>query len=105
MMSSIVMPSKESMEKEGISGFDAVGPPRLPAQAWKLIEQPHDHDVLFFRTSLSTSHPGSVRFRMLVSENRTDNETLERYAVDDGRIDIARVDDVSCLFESHITPA
>jgi hypothetical protein len=80
----VVRPSRESLAREGISSFDEAGSPRSKEQEVRRIDEPHDHDVLFGRSTEAMSHPGTVRFRMLVLENRATYEMMDGYVnVDD----------------------
>lgn len=65
----LTLPSPAALTSIGLP-TSPNGPPRLKSQDGELVKTPHVHDVLFGRGSITTYHPGNLRFRRIVWENK-----------------------------------
>jgi hypothetical protein len=65
----VKQPSQAAFAQIGLP-LSIVGPPRLPSQEGRIVKEPHMHDVLLGRGPQLQFHPGNLRYRRLVWENK-----------------------------------
>jgi hypothetical protein len=65
----VKQPSQAEFARIGLPR-STIGPPRLASQEGPVVKEPHMHDVLLGRGPQLCTHPGNLRYRRLVWENK-----------------------------------